>query len=552
VNVGKEMIAYFCMEIALESQMPTYSGGLSVLAGDMLRSAADLEVPLVGVSLLHRKGYFRQKLGADGWQTEEPMEWDVGKFLKEMPQRTSVTLEGRPVHCRAWKYEIRGLNGFIVPVFFLDTDLPENSPEDRTLTHFLYGGDAHYRLCQEAVLGLGGVRMLRALGLSDVQKFHINEGHASLLTLALLEERPKEPDGTWVTQEDVETVRRRSVFTTHTPVPAGHDQFDLKMAKQVLGRPEIDAMPELFLKDGKLNMTTVGINLSGFVNGVSKKHAEISRRMFAPYPVAAITNGVHAATWTAQPFQELFDKHLPGWRKDNALLRGALDIPDEEIWQAHAKAKQELIEHVNQAGHVGMDPQAFTIGFARRAAEYKRGDLLLRDPERLKEICSKVGALQILYAGKAHPSDNGGKEMIRRIFQAAQALQERIKIIYLENYDMRIAQRMTAGVDLWLNNPQPPLEASGTSGMKAALNGVPSFSVLDGWWIEGHQEGVTGWALDDAGDSLYDKLEQVILPMFYRQQDQFIEVMRHAIAMNGAIFNTHRMLQEYVAQAYSR
>jgi len=547
----KEMIAYFCMEIALESQMPTYSGGLSVLAGDMLRSAADLGCPLVGVSLLPRKGYFRQKLGADGWQAEEPMEWDVGKFLKEMPQRVSVTLEGRPVRIRAWKYEIRGLDGFIVPVFFLDTDLPENSPQDRTLTHFLYGGDAHYRLCQEAILGIGGVRMLRVLGFADIRKFHINEGHASLLTLALLEERPRESDGTWVTKEDVETVRRQCVFTTHTPVPAGHDRFDLEMAKQVLGRPEIDAVPELFLKEGKLNMTTVGIQLSGFVNGVSKKHAEISRQMFAPHPVAAITNGVHAATWTAPPFQELFDKHLPGWRKDNALLKEALKISGEEIWQAHAKAKQELIDQVNQATQIGMDPQVFTIGFARRAAEYKRGDMLLRDPERLKGIVSKIGGLQILYAGKAHPNDNGGKEMIRRIFQASQVLREQIKIVYLENYDMQIAQRMTAGVDLWLNNPQPPLEASGTSGMKAALNGVPSFSVLDGWWIEGCQEGVTGWGMDDAGQSLYDKLEQVIVPMFYRERDRFVEVMRNAIAMNGSYFNTHRMLQEYIAQAYS-
>jgi len=545
------MIAYFCMEIALESQMPTYSGGLSVLAGDMLRSAADLGCPLVAVSLLTRKGYFRQKLGADGWQREEPMEWDIGKFLKEMPQRVSVTLEGRPVQLCAWKYEIRGLDGFIVPVFFLDTDLPENSPQDRTLTHFLYGGDAHYRLCQEAILGIGGVRMLRALGFADIRKFHINEGHASLLTLALLEERPRESDGTWVTQEDIDAVRRQCVFTTHTPVPAGHDRFDLEMAKQVLGRPELDAVPELFLKEGKLNMTTVGIQLSGFVNGVSKKHAEISRQMFAPHPVAAITNGVHAGTWTSRPFQELFDKHLPGWRKDNALLKEALKISGEEIWQTHAKAKQELIERVNHTSQIGMDPQVFTIGFARRAAEYKRGDLLLKDPERLKGIVSKVGGLQILYAGKAHPNDNGGKEMIRRIFQAAQALREQIKIVYLENNDMEIAQRMTAGVDLWLNNPQPPLEASGTSGMKAALNGVPSFSVLDGWWIEGCQEGVTGWGMDDAGESLYDKLEQVIVPMFYRDRARFIDVMRNAIAMNGSLFNTHRMLQEYIAQAYS-
>ncbi len=558
------LIAYFSMEVALKSEMPTYSGGLSVLAGDTIRSAADLRIPMVGMTLLHRKGYFHQKLDAQGWQTEEPVQWAVEDFLKEMPQRVTITLEGRTVHLRAWRYDVAGTTGFTVPVYFLDTDFSDNSPWDRTLTHFLYGGDAYYRLCQEVILGIGGVKMIRALGYDRLDRFHMNEGHASLLTLALLDERPKEADGAWCTSEDVEAVRRKCVFTTHTPVPAGHDVFPMDLVDRALGRPEIPATPELFCQDGKLNMTTLALRLSGYVNGVSKKHAEVSRAMFAPHPVDAVTNGVHAVTWTAKPFQELFDRALPGWREDNTALRFAVGLPKEEVWRAHLEAKKRLIEHVNQKTGVGMDMETFTIGFARRAATYKRGDLLLRDPARLKSICAKAGAIQLVYAGKAHSHDQGGKELIHRIFQAMELLKPEIKIAYLENYDMNLGAMMTAGADIWLNTPQPPLEASGTSGMKAALNGVPSLSILDGWWIEGYMEGVTGWAFGllpeekvsdeeravrDAA-SLYEKLEQVVIPLFYRGTDRFTRVMRHAIALNGSYFNTHRMIQQYMVKAY--
>ena len=558
------LIAYFSMEVALKSEMPTYSGGLSVLAGDTIRSAADLRIPMVGMTLLHRKGYFHQKLDAQGWQTEEPVQWAVEDFLKEMPQRVTITLEGRTVHLRAWRYDVAGTTGFTVPVYFLDTDFSDNSPWDRTLTHFLYGGDAYYRLCQEVILGIGGVKMIRALGYDRLDRFHMNEGHASLLTLALLDERPKEADGAWCTSEDVEAVRRKCVFTTHTPVPAGHDVFPMDLVDRALGRPEIPATPELFCQDGKLNMTTLALRLSGYVNGVSKKHAEVSRAMFAPHPVDAVTNGVHAVTWTAKPFQELFDRALPGWREDNTALRFAVGLPKEEVWRAHLEAKKRLIEHVNQKTGVGMDMETFTIGFARRAATYKRGDLLLRDPARLKSICAKAGAIQLVYAGKAHSHDQGGKELIHRIFQAMELLKPEIKIAYLENYDMNLGAMMTAGADIWLNTPQPPLEASGTSGMKAALNGVPSLSILDGWWIEGYMEGVTGWAFGllpeekvsdeeravrDAA-SLYEKLEQVVIPLFYRETDRFTRVMRHAIALNGSYFNTHRMIQQYMVKAY--
>ena len=557
-------VAYFSMEIALHAAMPVYSGGLGVLAGDTLRSAADLQLPLVAITLLHRKGYFYQRLDATGGQIEEPAAWVPGDFLHELPQRTTVSLEGRTIWLRAWRYDVTGTGDFRVPAYLLDTDLPENAEADRRLTDLLYGGDQRYRLCQEIVLGIGGVRMLRALGHGDVHIFHMNEGHASLLTIALLDEEAQLAGRRVITHADVEAVRRQCVFTTHTPVPAGHDQFPLELVNHVLRRPEIVAMQEVFCCEGVLNLTYLALNLSYYVNGVAKRHAEVSRAMFAPYVIDAITNGVHAATWVSPPFAELFDRYIPGWRENNVRLRYALSIPKPDVTHAHREAKRTLIEYVNRATNAGMDLDVLTLGFGRRATPYKRTDLLLADPGRLQHIASSVGALQVVYAGKAHPRDEAGKEIIRRIFRVKAELAPRIKIAYLENYDIDLARVLTAGSDVWLNTPQPPLEASGTSGMKAALNGVPSLSVLDGWWIEGHTEGVTGWSIGErepastpahdrsASDaaSLYDTLERSVAPMFYREPDRFAEVMLHAIALNGSFFNTQRMLQEYLSKAY--
>jgi starch phosphorylase len=520
-------------------------------------------VPLIGVTLVHRKGYFYQKLGADGAQKEEPVEWVVEDFLTEMPARAAVQIEGRAVRLRCWKYEVRGASDFDVPVFFLDTDLPENSPWDRTLTHFLYGGDQRYRLAQEVVLGIGGVRMLRALGYTEISRFHMNEGHASLLALELLDEEAKRAGRAQISPQDIESVRARCIFTTHTPVAAGHDQFPTNLVTQVLGRSEVHEMKDVFCCDDVLNMTYLALNLSHYVNGVAKKHGETSRLMYAGYHIDAITNGVHAASWASRPFGELFDRYIPGWRQDNFSLRYALSIPKEAIWRAHTQAKHALISLVNRATNSGMDVDVLTLGFARRAAVYKRGDLLFSDLDRLTEIVSKAGPIQIIYGGKAHPQDPSGKEVIKKIFSAIQSLKNKIKVVYLENYDLELGQFLISGVDVWLNTPQPPLEASGTSGMKAAINGVPSLSILDGWWIEGCIEGVTGWAIgttergtestaNHSRDalSLYDKLEQVVLPLFYSDRNGFIEVMRHAIALNGSFFNTHRMLQQYVMKAY--
>lgn len=551
------------MEMGLEETLPTYSGGLGILAGDTVRSAADMQVPMAAVTLLHRKGYFYQKLDAGGWQTEEPAAWVPEDFLTPLPARAEVTIEGRTVRLRAWKYNVAGPGDFTVPVYFLDADLPENSAWDRTLTHYLYGGDLHYRLCQEVILGIGGVRMLRALGHDSIQRFHMNEGHASLLSLELLDERAREEGREFPTFEDVEWVRKRCVFTTHTPVPSGHDQFPMDLVEQVLGKRAVFNMKDVFCCEGRLNMTYLALNLSHYVNGVAKKHGEVSRLMFARYQIDSITNGVHAATWTSKPFQNLFDLYIPGWREDNFNLRYALSIPKQVVWNAHNEAKEALIRTVNQICNAGMDVDILTLGFARRATPYKRADLLFHDLERLKKITAQSGRLQIVFAGKAHPQDFQGKEIIQRIFQLKETLKKEVNIAYLPNYDMALGKLITSGVDIWLNTPQPPMEASGTSGMKAALNGVPSLSILDGWWIEGWIEGVTGWSIGDKqrgngsesdpareAASLYDKLEQILIPMYYLNTERFTEVMLHSIALNGSFFNTQRMMQQYVLRAY--
>ena len=561
--MNEKLIAYFSMEIALEAGIPTYSGGLGVLAGDTIRSAADLKVPMVAVTLLHRKGYFYQRLDSSGWQREEPVNWNVKDILEEMPPQTAVTLEGRTVHLRSWRYEVRGEGGFRVPVYFLDTDLAENSEWDRTLTHFLYGGDQHYRLCQEVILGIGGVKMLRALGCENIERFHMNEGHAGLLVLELLDEEARKAGRESITHADVEAVKKKCVFTTHTPVPAGQDKFPMDLVQSVLGRREVYDMQEVFCCEGLLNMTYLGFNLSHYINGVTKKHGEISRLMFGHYLIDSITNGVHAATWAAESFQKLYDRYIPDWRVDHSSLRYALSIPKQDVREAHTQAKKRLLEYINRETKVEMDLDVLTLGFARRAATYKRGDLLFTDIERLKSISSKAGSFQVIYAGKAHPQDQGGKELIQRIFQLKESLKKDIKIAYLENYDLELGKMITSGVDVWLNTPEPPLEASGTSGMKAALNGVPSLSILDGWWIEGCIEGVTGWSIGENGrgkadsdnrskdaSSLYDKLEQAVIPLFYRDRDRFIDVMLHSVALNGSFFNTHRMVQQYVLKAY--
>jgi starch phosphorylase len=551
------------MEIALQPELPTYAGGLGVLAGDTLRSAADLGLSLAAVTLVHRRGYFRQELDADGGQRAIPAAWRPESHLELLEPRVKVTVADMPVAVRAWLCRIRGEGGDEVPVYLLDTDLPENAPDARRLTNNLYGGDARYRLCQEIVLGVGGIRMLRALGYERIDRFHLNEGHAALAVLALVEEEMKS-DGGLDLQSVIERVRPRCVFTTHTPVPAGHDRFPRALAQEVLG-PETSAPLAALGVGDELNMTALALESSRFVNGVAMRHGEVSRGMFPGYPIRAITNGVHPATWTAPPFQSLYDRHVPDWRRDPNCLRGLIALDPEEIGAAHAEAKQALMDAVRNATGRTWDASRLTLGFARRATAYKRPTLIFRDLERLRRLAARRGPIQLAFAGKAHPDDEEGQELIRTITQNAEGLEDELEVAFLPGYDMDLGRLIVAGVDVWLNTPIPPLEASGTSGMKAALNGVPSLSVLDGWWIEGCVEGVTGWAIGEDGDGhqltpeerddlhadeLYSKLENAVLPCFYERPQQMREIMRSAIALNGSFFNTHRMVLQYLFEAY--
>ncbi|MBW3661020.1 MAG: alpha-glucan family phosphorylase [Gemmatimonadetes bacterium] len=544
-------VAYFSMEIALEASIPTYAGGLGVLAGDTLRAAADLELPMIAVTLLHRSGYFTQRIGPEGVQYDEPARWSPEERLEPLDARLEVHLGDHRVRLRAWRYGVEGVRGGAVPVYLLDSDVPENGPDCRSITDRLYGDGPVARLRQEAVLGLGGIALLEAIGV-EVDVHHLNEGHSALLAVALLERG-----------EDLEAIRRRCVFTTHTPVPAGHDRFAEETVREVLGPGRMERLREIgAMVDGSLDMTRLALAVSRRVNGVSLRHAEVSREMFPGREMDAITNGVHVATWVSPPFAELFDRRLPGWREESANLRHAIGIELDEVEAARGAAKRNLIEVLHARGRPGFSADRFTIGFARRATAYKRADLLFGDLDRLRSIAARHGGLQVVYGGKAHPRDEEGRAMIRRVVEAARGIGDDVSVVWLEEYDMALAGILVAGVDLWLNTPRKPLEASGTSGMKAALNGVPSLSVLDGWWIEGCVDGMTGWAIGDdprapsdpAGEleSLYRTLDEEILPTWRDRPEAWAAVSRWSIALNGSWFTARRMLLQYVQRAYSR
>ncbi len=564
---SEPMIAYFSMEIGVKNDVPTYSGGLGILAGDTIKSAADLKLPLVAVTLISRKGYFKQELDTNGWQKETPVAWNPATHMKLLPVKVKVHIEGRDVHVQSWLYTVESPTGGRVPILFLDTDVPENAAQDRAITDTLYGGDSTYRIKQEVVLGMGGVRMLQALEF-HIKKYHMNEGHASFLALELLHKFRRDIESVWDERSiwDVGRVRDLCVFTTHTPVEAGHDKFPYPLVKQVLG----EIMPFDVLKDmaGRdcLNMTLLALNLSKYVNGVAKKHGEVSQQMFPGYHIHAITNGVHTFTWTCGDMARLFDKYIPGWAHEPELFVRCGNIPELELWEAHREAKRKLLAHVREATGVELDLNALTLGFARRATAYKRPHLLFRDVDRLLKISDK-GRIQIIYAGKAHPHDDNGKKLIQGIYGFRDMLKGRVEVVFLPGYDMDVALKLVSGVDVWLNTPLRPLEASGTSGMKAAHNGVVNFSVLDGWWIEGHIEGFTGWSIgsapvetsqpgssdaEDAAD-LYYKLENMIIPKYYSpDKAPWSRMMKNAISKNAYYFNSHRMMRRYVTEAYIR
>ena len=555
-DISARKIAYFSMEIALAKALPTYSGGLGMLAGDTLRSAADTGVPLVAISLVHRRGYFEQHLDSHGQQTESDVVWSPETTLPSANQTITIALQGREITLRAWRFDVIGHTGHIIPVFLLDADVEGNDPWDRRLTDHLYGGDTYYRLCQEAILGLGGIHLLHALGMQP-EVCHMNEGHAALLSIGLLEARVAPSPLSTANDADAEAVKQQCIFTTHTPVPAGHDKFGLDQMRQILGADRSSTIERFgALHNDLLNMTYLALRFSRYVNGVAMLHGKVSQQMFPEYTVHSITNGVHAATWLSQPFQKLLDKEVPEWRHDNQYFRSVYGIEPEAIEATHLPSKLRLFQTVKQRTGLDLDPHVLTLGFARRVATYKRASLILHSPERLIEIANRIGGLQILMAGKAHPADNAGKGLIRDIFTTAAKLESsKLRILYLENYDWDLGEQLTNGVDVWLNTPLRPYEASGTSGMKAALNGVPSLSVLDGWWVEGCAENITGWAIENSEDEaveaerVYHKLEYSVAPAF-ADKAQWARIRRHCIAINGTFFNTHRMLGQYVSNAY--
>ena len=545
-------VAYFSMEIAANKDMPTYSGGLGVLAGDVIRSSADLRLPLVAITLISKKGFLKQKITLDGQQLEFPEEWDPSKFMKLLPQTVSVKISGRDVTVGAWVYEQESLIGGTIPVLFLTSDIDGNSQEDKQITDFLYGGDEVYRLKQEIVLGIGGVRILQALGI-NVKKYHMNEGHSSLLTLELLKNN----------QLNADKVKNLCVFTTHTPVAAAFDKFSYDLVSELLETEVSLETLKGYGGEDQLNMTLLALNLSKYTNGVTEAHMEYSRKLFPGYHIQEITNGVHSYTWTCLWFRKVFDKYIPRWANEPELLVRVDTIPEEELWEAHMNAKRDLLDFVHDSSGLQMDQDVLTIGFARRATAYKRAAMIFSDIEKLKEVKNQ-GRIQLIFAGKAHPKDEIGKSLIKEIYEYKDRLKGELNIVYLENYDMEMAGKLTSGVDVWLNTPLPPYEASGTSGMKAAHNGVINFSVLDGWWIEGCVEGLTGWAIGPSPnqwldeqqtrkreiDDLYNKLEYLIIPKFYNQQDAWIGMMRNSIGKIAYYFNTHRMMRSYATDAY--
>jgi starch phosphorylase len=538
--------------------MHTYAGGLGVLAGDTARSCADLELPVVFVTLASRDGYLRQSIDAAGRQVDSIDPWEPAEFAIPLGAKISVPIAGREVWIQPWLYPLKGGTGFEVPILLLDTDLAENAEEDRRITDRLYGGDDRYRLAQEIVLGIGGFRILRALGF-EIRKYHLNEGHSALLALELVRRYSSVDVHSGELVPDLPRVREQCIFTTHTPVEAGHDRFRYELAGEMLGElVDIGQLRKIAGPD-ELNLTQLALETSGYVNGVAKRHAELSGRMFPGYHVHAIANGIHAPSWASPPVARLFDARIPGWRHDAMQLLHADELDDDEVWSAHQEAKRTLLDEVRQASGAQLDPDLPLIGFARRITGYKRPDLLFTDLDRLRAIHRRT-PFQVAIGGKSHPQDGRGLDLVQALHAMVRDLAPEMRIAFLPNYGLSEARLMVAGCDVWLNTPLPPLEASGTSGMKAALNGTLNLSVLDGWWIEACVEGDTGWGIgSEAGatatgdaEALYRKLGETVLPMYMHERKRWVGMMKQSMSKIGAQFNSHRMMRRYASEAYLR
>ncbi len=546
-NTKKHTIAYFSAEIGISSQLPTYSGGLGVLAGDHIKAAADAGLDMCAITLLYKEGYFKQRIDEEGIQSETYPKFDPEPMLEKLPIKFTLRLRERDVWIQVYKYDFHGVNGNAVPIYFMDTDIEENFYDDRIISLRLYSGDKDHRIIQEAILGFGGIQLLQELNtLHSIETFHMNEGHCSFLTLKLLE----------IFNQDENEVRKRCHFTTHTPVEAGHDHFAKKRCDKLLHGllPDTLNLPSL-VQNGRWHMTELGLYFSRSANGVSKLHGEVAQKQFPDFKIGSVTNGVYHPYWVGKEFRELYSKHFPDWKENPSRLLEVDKIPDEEMWYMHQSHKHFLLGYANSQTGKALSMNVLTLGFARRAAEYKRARLIFHDLERLVDIGQ--GKLQIIMAGKAHPNDRDGKEIIKNIVEEANQLFGQVKVIFLENYNMWLGKLITSGVDVWVNTPLRPNEASGTSGMKATLNGVPNLSILDGWWAEACRHGENGWAIGDPNntndaedaDSLYDILENEVIPAYYSKDGSWINLMREAIK-SGVDFTAHRMIHDYMKHFY--
>ena len=550
--INDTKVAYISMEIGLDSNIPTYSGGLGVLSGDTVRSAADLEIPMVGICLCYSSGYFYQLFNEVGEQKEKEIEWSFYYEFDKVEKPITIKIQDKEIKISAWLYRVVGQSGHIIPIYLLTTDVVGNEDWQRKLTAALYDSTSRWhRIVQEMILGLGGVKLLKSLGYNNIKVYHINEGHGAFATLELLKELG-----------DIEKVKQSVVFTTHTPVPAGHDKFSYDLVRDVF-RDELPSNIKELGGKNELNMTVLAMNLSRYRNGVAKKHGDISRNMFPNYNVDYITNGIHLPFWISKPIRKIFDKKWPNWKSVPSVLQNAIEIDDLDLFDAHIENKFNLISYQKSHSWNLLDEELITIGFARRFATYKRAILIFHDIDRLGKICK--GNVQFIFSGKAHPKDQMGKDYIKKIYEAGEYLYDNyeVKVVLMENYNMDLSHMLVSGVDVWLNTPERYREASGTSGMKAALNGVLNFSIQDGWWLEGyHMNPKAGWAIgpDDSdpkaaennwdidSNYLYDILENEIIPT-YMDHDEWIFRQKNAISL-VAYFNTHRMITEYAEKAY--
>ncbi|MFO7798036.1 MAG: alpha-glucan family phosphorylase [Promethearchaeia archaeon] len=562
MEINKDLIqdtrvAYISMEIGMDSNIPTYSGGLGVLAGDTVRSAADLEIPMVGICLCYSSGYFYQLFNEKGEQKEKEIEWSFFYEFDKVEKPITMMIEDREIQVSAWLYKVIGQSGHVVPIYLLTTEVKGNEDWMLKLTGSLYDSTSRWnRITQEMILGIGGVKLLKSLGYDNIKTYHINEGHGAFSTLELYK----------MFDQDLDKVKEKVAFTTHTPVPAGHDRFGHELVQKVFK----DRFPEKLLnlgsENGELNMTLLAMNCSRYVNAVAKKHGETTREMFPNYEIDSITNGVHLPFWVSKPIQRIFDRKFPNWKSNPEVLSNAIEIDDLELFDAHIENKFNLISY--QKGHSWnlLDEELITIGFARRFATYKRAILIFHNLDRLGKLSQ--GELQFIFAGKAHPKDQAGKDYIKKIYEAGEYLYDNygVKVALMENYNMDLAHMLVSGCDIWLNCPERYREASGTSGMKAALNGVLNFSVLDGWWIEGYRKQPdAGWAIgkfpeeyeqsenlndwERDANEIYSILENQIIPT-YMNHDEWLYKCKNAISL-AAYFNTHRMVKEYAQKAYN-